>query len=190
MQRTQPRSANGVPAVDEEAVSTRAVEGTPGDAVPSPASRRVNPRTGKPLTMPQPLSLSPHPMSPIVPEYGPESAGNHTIQEEHEEVRISSIYGILANESSRSFSIRMADLPSIPRRLRDLTSAQMGLPYRLDHQSPSQILQMLLFLQATSLPIPVATSPTIKAQWSVPCPFDLSRKLQMRISRRSRPNQQ
>lgn len=46
---------------------------------------KINPRTGKPLSMPKPLSLSPHNMSPIVPI--PDApAGSQMIREEHEEV--------------------------------------------------------------------------------------------------------
>lgn len=87
MQRTQPRTANGLPAVNEEIVSTQAVDGTPGDVATSlPPPTKVNPRTGKPVSMPKPLSLSPHSMSPIVLEYGAAGTGGGMIQEEHEEV--------------------------------------------------------------------------------------------------------
>lgn len=46
---------------------------------------KINPRTGKPLSMPKPLSLSPRDMSPIfpVPDVPP---GSQMIREEHEEV--------------------------------------------------------------------------------------------------------
>lgn len=84
MQRTKSRSADGLQALDDEAVSQAVAPGT-GAAIPSPNATRINPRTGKPLMMPKPLSLSPHPMSPIVPEY-PDAAGGGLISETHEEV--------------------------------------------------------------------------------------------------------
>ena len=58
--------------------------------IPLPASQasltggRINPRTGKPLSLPKPLSLSPHNMSPINPMSN--HAGGQLIREEHEEV--------------------------------------------------------------------------------------------------------
>lgn len=56
-------------------------------AVPAPTVTRVNPRTGKPLSIPQPLSLTPRDMSPIqIPADAP---GGQLIREEHEEVNYS-----------------------------------------------------------------------------------------------------
>ena len=89
MLRTKPRSANGLPAEEEEALSTKAIDGTSGDvAVPSPSAPRLNPRTGKPLSMPNLLSLSPHPMSPIVDELDAAPVGGQLVHEEHEEVKL------------------------------------------------------------------------------------------------------
>jgi hypothetical protein len=49
------------------------------------APTRVNPRTGRPLSIPKPLSLTPHEMSPIVvPD---DIGGGQMISETHEEVR-------------------------------------------------------------------------------------------------------
>lgn len=74
---TSAPTAITVSAVDET------VETAP--AAPAPASTtRVNPRTGKPLSVPPPLSLTPRDMSPIpTPADGP---GPQLIREEHEEV--------------------------------------------------------------------------------------------------------
>ena len=114
MQRTKPRSADGLQAAeDDEAISTKAVAVTPvaGEKiastemiseavavgtsaspaaadVPLPSATRINPRTGKPLTIPQPLSLSPHKMSPIVPEPDLGPTGSQMIREETEEVSV------------------------------------------------------------------------------------------------------
>jgi len=44
---------------------------------------RINPRTGKPLSIPKPLSLTPQEMSPIVPV---NVGGGQLIREVHEEV--------------------------------------------------------------------------------------------------------
>jgi hypothetical protein len=46
---------------------------------------RINPRTGKPLSIPKPLSLTPQDMSPIVPETMAD-VGGQMIREIHEEV--------------------------------------------------------------------------------------------------------
>jgi len=46
---------------------------------------RINPRTGKPLSIPKPLSLTPREMSPIVPI---DQGGGQLIREEHEEVSL------------------------------------------------------------------------------------------------------
>ena len=46
---------------------------------------RINPRTGKPLSIPKPLSLTPQEMSPIVPETVAD-VGGQMIREIHEEV--------------------------------------------------------------------------------------------------------
>ncbi|WVF67946.1 hypothetical protein IAT40_002708 [Kwoniella sp. CBS 6097] len=52
---------------------------------PAPTSSRVNPRTGKPLTLPPPLST--HSMSPIQTDYNyAAQPTNHLIREEHEEI--------------------------------------------------------------------------------------------------------
>nr|XP_019051135.1 hypothetical protein I302_01584 [Kwoniella bestiolae CBS 10118]OCF30065.1 hypothetical protein I302_01584 [Kwoniella bestiolae CBS 10118] len=59
----------------------------PGTIPPptAPASSRVNPRTGKPLTLPAPLST--HSMSPIQTESGmAQPTVPHLIREEHEEI--------------------------------------------------------------------------------------------------------
>lgn len=54
---------------------------------PDPGPVRINPRTGKPLTLPAPLSLNPTAMSPIVPE--PDvPPGSQMIRETHEEVSL------------------------------------------------------------------------------------------------------
>ncbi|ORX41083.1 hypothetical protein BD324DRAFT_678476 [Kockovaella imperatae] len=51
----------------------------------APATVRINPRTGKPVSMPKPLSLSPHEMSPIREE-GNVPPGSQMIREETEEI--------------------------------------------------------------------------------------------------------
>jgi len=89
MQRTKPRSGNGLQA-DDEALS-RVAQASPGEPTSAKATQdlaTINPRTGKPLSMPKPLSLSPHEMSPIIPliDLGP--AGGEMIKETNEEVRI------------------------------------------------------------------------------------------------------
>jgi hypothetical protein len=53
--------------------------------IPSGTPSRVNPRTGKPLSLPQPLSLQPRDPSPIQTDYGLPDQGQ-LIREEHEEV--------------------------------------------------------------------------------------------------------
>lgn len=71
---------------------TNVLANVPVDAagIPLPASQpsssggRINPRTGKPLSIPKPLSLSPHAMSPINPQS--DAPGGRLIREEHEEV--------------------------------------------------------------------------------------------------------
>ncbi|KAL7422817.1 hypothetical protein Q5752_002113 [Cryptotrichosporon argae] len=58
----------------------------PGSVHPSAAGSRINPRTGKPLTIPAPLSLKPTQPSPIVTEQLGDPADNgQMIREEHEE---------------------------------------------------------------------------------------------------------
>jgi len=47
---------------------------------------RINPRTGKPITLPAPLSLVPHDPSPIQEEARDPANGGQLIREEHEEV--------------------------------------------------------------------------------------------------------
>jgi hypothetical protein len=72
---------------------TNVLANIPVDAagIPLPASQpssvgsRLNPRTGKPLSIPKPLSLSPHNMSPINP-VADVLPGTQIIREEHEEV--------------------------------------------------------------------------------------------------------
>lgn len=91
MQRTKPRSANGLPAVVDDQAMSQAVEASPREPNTETITReitRINPRTGKPLVMPKPLSLSPHPLSPIVPEIGEGPIDGQMIQEEHEEVSL------------------------------------------------------------------------------------------------------
>lgn len=59
------------------------VETAPAATAPV-ATTRINPRTGKTLSVPAPLSLTPQDMSPInTPADGP---GPQLIREEHEEV--------------------------------------------------------------------------------------------------------
>ncbi|WVQ95510.1 hypothetical protein IAU59_002607 [Kwoniella sp. CBS 9459] len=72
-----------VPTADPTAAGTGAPPAT--TAPPAPTSSRVNPRTGKPLTLPPPLSM--HSMSPIQTEsnYAAQPT-NHLIREEHEEI--------------------------------------------------------------------------------------------------------
>ena len=53
--------------------------------VPTATPSRVNPRTGKPLSLPQPLSLQPRDPSPIQIDYDLSDSGQ-LIREEHEEV--------------------------------------------------------------------------------------------------------
>ena len=50
------------------------------------AVTKINPRTGKPLTLPPPLSLSPRDPVPIVPM--PNAGTGQMISETHEEVRL------------------------------------------------------------------------------------------------------
>ena len=69
--------------LEEKEVPASAV--IPADTLPSGKTVRINPRTGKPITMPKPLSLSPHDMSPIQTE-ADVPAGSQMIREEHEEV--------------------------------------------------------------------------------------------------------
>ncbi|KAK4686714.1 hypothetical protein P7C73_g3410, partial [Tremellales sp. Uapishka_1] len=63
----------------------------PGGASPAvgsvaPSIPRTDPRTGKALTVPAPLALTPHVMSPIVPEANPSGSHGQLIREEHEEI--------------------------------------------------------------------------------------------------------
>jgi hypothetical protein len=60
--------------------------GGAGSGGGSVAGTRINPRTGKPLSLPKPLSLSPRDMSPIQPEVVQSDLGPQMIREEHEEV--------------------------------------------------------------------------------------------------------
>ncbi|OCF45693.1 hypothetical protein I317_00596 [Kwoniella heveanensis CBS 569] len=72
-----------VPTADPTAAGTVPPPAT--TAPPAPTSSRVNPRTGKPLTLPPPLST--HSMSPIQTEYNyTAQPTNHLIREEHEEI--------------------------------------------------------------------------------------------------------
>lgn len=78
---------------DDEALSMAAMDATPRgpdadiihEKTVTKEQTRINPRTGKPLTMPAPLSLAPQAPSPIVtePELPP---GSQMIREETEEV--------------------------------------------------------------------------------------------------------
>jgi hypothetical protein len=64
-------------------VNKTVIETAPAATAPS-STTRINPRTGKALSIPQPLSLTPQDMSPInTPADGP---GPQLIREEHEEV--------------------------------------------------------------------------------------------------------
>lgn len=71
-------TAGTVSAVDETIVET----------VPAASSTttRVDPRTGKALSIPKPLSLTPQDMSPI--NTPADAAGPQLIREEHEEVSL------------------------------------------------------------------------------------------------------
>lgn len=69
-----------VTAVEETA------DAAPAVSAPAPTVTRVNPRTGKPLSIPQPLSLTPRDMSPI--QITPDAPGGQLIREEHEEVSV------------------------------------------------------------------------------------------------------
>lgn len=74
-----PSTSGTVPAVGQTADTAPATA-----SAPAPTVTRVNPRTGKPLSIPQPLSLTPRDMSPI--EIPPDAPGGQLIREEHEEV--------------------------------------------------------------------------------------------------------
>lgn len=60
-------------------------ETTPGGGT---TVTKINPRTGKPLTLPQPLSLQPRDPSPIETTYGDAADGGQLVREEHEEVSL------------------------------------------------------------------------------------------------------
>lgn len=62
----------------------------PPTMAPTHTPSRVNPRTGKMLSIPQPLSLQPRDPSPIQTDYGLPEAGQ-LIREEHEEVSLAAI---------------------------------------------------------------------------------------------------
>jgi hypothetical protein len=81
---------------------------------PSSAGARINPRTGKPLSIPKPLSLSPHQPSPVIP-FPDVPVGSQLIREEHEEVRASNLR--FQSLTPRSYRDRMVDHPSTPIRL-------------------------------------------------------------------------
>lgn len=69
-----------------QTVIMKSTEVADASAVPVVASTKVNPRTGKPLTVPAPLPLTPRDMSPIdTPTMA--AAPGQMIREEHEEVR-------------------------------------------------------------------------------------------------------
>ena len=88
---TQPSTVLGTVPGPEP--GTNVLANVPVDAagIPLPASQassagsRLNPRTGKPLSIPKPLSLSPQAMSPINP-ISDAPPGTQIIREEHEEV--------------------------------------------------------------------------------------------------------
>lgn len=74
---TSAPTAGTVSAVEET------VETAPAASAPA-LSTRINPRTGKPLSIPKPLSLAPRDMSPI--QTPADGSGGQLIREEHEEV--------------------------------------------------------------------------------------------------------
>jgi hypothetical protein len=79
-------------------------------AAPTMATR-INPRTGKALSIPKPLSLTPQEMSPIVPI---DQGGGQLIREEHEEVSCS-VWCSDIQADDRPFDKPLADLLSSPR---------------------------------------------------------------------------
>jgi hypothetical protein len=66
---------------------------------------RINPRTGKALSIPKPLSLTPQEMSPIVPV---DQGGGQMIREIHEEVRRAIVLEGIQTDS-RLFSKHLVD---------------------------------------------------------------------------------
>lgn len=87
IERTVSGPAAGTSAPIAETVSAveETVETAPAASAPAP-STRINPRTGKPLSIPKPLSLTPRDMSPTrTPADG---SGPQLIREEHEEVSV------------------------------------------------------------------------------------------------------
>ena len=90
--------AQSIPAGKSSSFRVPARSMTVACAAPSdpggPKTVRINPRTGKPLTLPQPLSLSPHEMSPIRTE-AEVPPGSQMIREEHEEASSLSSYGLV-----------------------------------------------------------------------------------------------
>ncbi|WVR08584.1 hypothetical protein IAU60_005639 [Kwoniella sp. DSM 27419] len=79
-----PPVAMVVPVAPATAIGTP-VQGQGGSNAGSVPAPRINPRTGKPLTVPP--VLSPHAMSPIQPELGSsQKLGDYLMKEEHEEI--------------------------------------------------------------------------------------------------------
>lgn len=111
----------------------------PSSVSPAKATTRINPRTGKPLSIPTPLSLSPHNMSPIQ-EAATQHPGGQLIREEHEEVS-----GWREVADQRLFKGQMEDRHFTPTRLRAHILCQMA---RL-----SPIFRLLLLRICTTHPL-------------------------------------
>jgi hypothetical protein len=114
---------------------------------------RINPRTGKALSIPKPLSLTPQDMSPIVPI---DQGGGQLIREEHEEVSC----GVLDSDvqaDDRPFDKPLAELLSSPRLPRG---------HSLDLLDPMERLlpMYLLLLEAaiqSSATLPMSPTPVL-----------------------------
>jgi len=78
------RVAGGTPHPIPQSGGTAPVIESVAETVAPTMATRINPRTGKPLSIPKPLSLTPQDMSPIIPV---DNGGGQLIREEHEEVR-------------------------------------------------------------------------------------------------------
>jgi hypothetical protein len=78
---------DNTPAAAPGIIITETVPAGPG-ATTTTTFTKINPRTGKPISMPTPLSLQPRDPSPIQTPMDA-AQGGHLIREEHEEVSIS-----------------------------------------------------------------------------------------------------
>lgn len=136
---------------------------------------RINPRTGKALSIPKPLSLTPQDMSPIVPV---DQGGGQLIREEHEEVRLRS-HEKRDQANIRPFDKHLGDHPSSPRVLRgpslDLLdpTEQLSPTFLLLLEGVTQSYATLRMYPTLVLSIP-NTSPSSKVRLSTVNPLPKS----------------